>query len=296
MTNSQRTLVATLLGAPNAGKSTLLNQLTGTKVAIVSPKVQTTRQRICGIVMEDDAQLVLTDTPGVFDPKGRFESALVDAARGSIAGTDAVLLLSDAKHDVPDANDPLLRMLEGSKTPIWLVLNKIDLVKKNVLLERAAAWQETGLVSQIFMVSALNGDGVEDLRAALADAAVPGPWLYPPDQLSDMPEKLFAAEITREKLFLRLRQELPYSVMVESEKWEQRGDGSIAINQAIYVERESHKKIVLGKGGSMLKQIGASARHELENLLDCRVHLFLFVKVVPNWKDRAETYQLLGSS
>ena len=284
-----------LVGAPNAGKSTLLNALVGTKVAIVSPKVQTTRTRVLGITIEGDSQLVFVDTPGIFEPRRRLDRAMVAAAWQGAQDADLVVLLVDASADTirPDSWT-IVEGLKSSGRKTVLALNKIDAVKRPRLLELSQTLNREGAFGATFMISALTGDGVDDLRAALAAAVPEGPWLFPEDQLSDMPERLLAAEITREKLFLRLRQELPYAATVETEAWEQRDDGSIAISQVIYVQRDTQKAIVLGKGGQMIKAIGTAARLELEEMLDCRVHIRLFVKVRENWVDDPDRYRDWG--
>ncbi len=289
-----------LVGAPNAGKSTLLNRLVGAKVAIVTPKVQTTRTRVLGIVVAGPAQLVYIDTPGIFEPKRRLERAMVRAAWRGAADADLVLVLVDVRRRPVDADTA--RIINGLKAADWravLVLNKIDLVRRPRLLEIAARLNQAGggpggLFTDTFMVSATRGDGVADLGAFLAGAVPPGPWHYPEDQLSDLPERLLAAELTREQLFLQLHQELPYSIAVETESWEQFRDGSVKIGQIIYVERASQKAIVLGRGGARIKQVGTAARAELETLLGCRVHLKLFVSVREDWRERPDYYREMG--
>ena len=283
-----------LAGAPNAGKSTLLNQLVGAKVSIVSPKVQTTRARVVGIALEGDAQIACVDTPGIFQPKRRLEKAMVEAAWGGVADADLTVLLIDAERGLSGNVRAILEGLEKQGRKVWVVLNKIDLVRKDGLLAVAAELGAMDLVQEIFMVSALSGDGVADLRSALAAAMPPGPWLYPEDQISEMPERLLAAEITREKLFLRLHQELPYALTVETENWTERKDGSVRIDQVIYVAREGHRAIILGKGGKTVRQIGQMAREELSELLERPVHLFLFVKVREKWLDDPARYREMG--
>ena len=283
-----------LAGAPNAGKSTLLNQLVGAKVSIVSPKVQTTRARVVGIALEGDAQIAFVDTPGIFQPKRRLEKAMVEAAWGGVADADLTVLLIDAERGLSGNVRAILEGLEKQGRKVWVVLNKIDLVRKDGLLAVAAELGAMDLVQEIFMVSALSGDGVADLRSALAAAMPPGPWLYPEDQISEMPERLLAAEITREKLFLRLHQELPYALTVETENWTERKDGSVRIDQVIYVAREGHRAIILGKGGKTVRQIGQMAREELSELLERPVHLFLFVKVREKWLDDPARYREMG--
>lgn len=283
-----------LLGAPNAGKSTLLNYLVGAKVSIVTPKVQTTRTRVLGIAIRDDAQIVFVDTPGIFQPKRRLDRAMVAAAWAGAADADIVVLLVDAQKGVTHDARRIVEGLEKAGRKAILALNKIDLVKRDKLLELAATLNESGIFTDIFMISATTGDGVEDLAKTLVERLPEGPWLYPEDQLSDMAERQLAAEITREKLFLQLRQELPYALTVETEEWEDKPDGSVRIAQVIYVQRDSQKSIVLGKGGQMIKTVGAASREDLQELLGCRVHLFLFVKVREKWGDDPERYRDWG--
>lgn len=283
-----------LVGAPNAGKSTLLNRLVGQKVSIVSPKVQTTRARVVGIVMEGQSQIILVDTPGIFAPKRRLEKAMVDAAWAGQEEADRTVVLIDAERGLGEDTNRILQRLAQAGQKVWVALNKIDQVRKDALLALAAQLGEMDCVDSIFMISALNGDGVADLRAAMARLVPESPWLYPEDQVSEMPSRLLAAEITREKLFLRLHQELPYSLTVETEKWTERKDGSVRIDQIVYVSRAGHKPIVLGKGGRTLRQIGQAAREELAELLDRPVHLFLFVKVRERWLDDPARYREMG--
>ena len=284
----------TLAGAPNAGKSTLLNQLVGTKVSIVSPKVQTTRARVTGIALHDNAQIVFVDTPGIFQPKRRLERAMVDAAWGGVEEGDMTVLLIDAKRGITENVERILEGLDQQNRKVWVALNKIDLLKKDDLLGMAAALGEREKIERIFMLSALNGDGVRDLLDALVEQMPVGPWLYPEDQISEMPNRLLAAEIMREKLFLRLHQELPYALTVETESWEEKKDGSVKISQIICVTRDSHKAIVLGKGGKSIRQIGQMAREELSELLERPVHLFTFVKVREKWLDDPARYREMG--
>lgn len=283
-----------VLGAPNVGKSTLINRLVGTKVSIVSPKVQTTRSRVLGITISDMAQIVFIDTPGVFEPRRRLDRAMVAAAWTGAADADRICLLVDAAKGVDRDTAAIVKRLAQQGRRADLVLNKIDLVKKTVLLDLADRLNRDGLFDDIFMISAERGDGVDDLMAHLTAAAPEGPWMFPEDQISDMPERLLAAEITREKLYLQLRQELPYSATVETEAWTEMDDGSVRIEQVIYVQRDTQKAIVLGKKGARIKSIGADARLELEDLLDRRVHLFLFVKVRTNWGDDPDRYRDWG--
>lgn len=284
------------LGAPNAGKSTLLNRLVGQKLAIVSPKAQTTRSRVTGVLVHQESQLILLDAPGVFDAgeSKPFERAMVDCAWRGVADADHVLLLVDARTGLHDETRAIIDRLKGISKPVSLVLNKVDTVHKQALLELTAAANALHPFAQTYMISALKGDGVDRLLDDMAQAVPHGPWLYPEDHLTDIPQRLLASEITREKCFLRLREELPYALTVETESWEERPDGSIKINQTIFVEREGQKGIVLGKGGVMLKAIGQLAREEIERLWECKVHLFLFVKIRENWKTHPDSYQYLG--
>ncbi len=283
-----------LVGAPNAGKSTLLNQLVGAKIAIVSPKVQTTRARVTAIALEGSSQLIFVDTPGIFKPSRRLEKAMVDAAWGGAQDADRVVLIVDAVKGMTADVERIIDGLQKSGRRAHVILNKIDALKRDRLLGLAEAFSRQEIFDDIFMISALKGDGVDDLRAALAKEMPIGPWLYPEDQLALAPMRHLAAEITREKLFLRMNQELPYSLTVETESWEERKDGSVKIQQIIFVSRANHKPIVLGKGGQTIKKIGAMAREELEEMLGRRVHLFLFVKVREKWLDDPERYQEMG--
>ncbi len=283
-----------LVGAPNAGKSTLLNQLVGSKISIVTPKVQTTRARITGICAVGASQIVFVDTPGIFAPRRRLDRAMVEAAWSGARDADVVVVLIDARRGVDKDTRSILDGLAGQKRRALLALNKIDIVKRPALLPLAAEVAASGIFDETFMISALKGDGVADLRDYLAVRMAPGPWLYPEDQLSDIPLRLLAAEITREKLFLRLHQELPYGLAVETESWDEHKDGSVRIGQVIYLQRENHKAIVLGKGGRGIKDTGSTARLELETILDRRVHLFLHVKVAPKWGDDPDRYRDLG--
>ena len=283
-----------IIGAPNAGKSTLLNQLVGSKVAIVTHKVQTTRARIRGIAMEGQTQIVFVDTPGIFKPKRRLDRAMVEAAWGGAGDADLIILMVDMESG---REEDLTRIVDGLKSQgrkAILVLNKVDACPREKLLKTAAALNETGIFTETFMISALKGDGVADLKKYIAGLMPPGPWHYPEDQAADVPLRSLAAEVTREKLFLRLHDELPYSLTVETESWEQKKDGSIRIQQVIFVERDSQKKIALGKGGQTIKTVGQLAREELEEMLGCRVHLFLFVKVRENWSNDPERYREIG--
>lgn len=287
-----------IIGAPNVGKSTLLNALVGSKVAIVTPKVQTTRSRIVGIALVGAAQIVFVDTPGIFAPRKRLDRAMVQAAWSGAEGADHVLLLIDAaraRGGVADANSAaIVAALKERGQEAILVLNKVDKARREDLLKLADTLGREAVLSRVFMISALTGDGVSDLAAHLAGLVPEGPWLYPEDQVAEVPLRQLASEITREKLFLALHQELPYALTVETEKWQERRDGSVRIEQVIFVQRDSQKAIVLGKGGRQIKDIGATARQELEVLLDRKVHLFLFVKVRAGWPDDPERYREMG--
>ena len=285
-----------VLGAPNVGKSTLVNRLVGTKVSIVSPKVQTTRSRVLGICIHGPAQLVFMDTPGIFAPRRRLDRAMVSAAWGGAAEADRVLLLVDGAKGIDDDSRAIIDRLkdQAPQGSVTLIINKVDRAKKPPLLALAEELEREGLFARTYMVSALSGDGVDDLKAGLAAEAPAGPWHFPEDQVSDMPLRLLAAEITREKLYLQLRQELPYAATVETESWEEKEDGSVRIGQVVYVERPTQKGIVLGRGGARIKALGAAARTELEEIFERRVHLFLFVKVREKWGDDPERYRDWG--
>jgi GTPase len=283
-----------LIGATNAGKSTLVNRLVGAKVSIVSHKVQTTRAIIRGIAIEDRTQIVFMDTPGIFKPRRRLDRAMVTTAWGGAKDADIIMLLIDAERGIKGDAETILEGLKEVKQPKILVLNKIDQVKREALLTLTQAANEVVNFEATFMISALNGSGCEDLMKYLAVTLPEGPWYYPEDQISDLPMRQLAAEITREKLFLRLHQELPYASHVETEKWEERKDGSVRIEQVIYVERESQKKIALGKGGEAIKSISTAARKEISEILEQPVHLFLFVKVRENWGDDPERFREMG--
>jgi len=283
-----------LIGAPNAGKSTLINALVGSKVAIVTPKVQTTRTLLRGIAMEGSAQLVFLDTPGIFAPRRRLDRAMVTTAWSGAHDADIVAVLIDAKSGLNDDAEALLKKLEEVRQPKVLILNKVDLVEKAKLLAMAQAANEAAKFETTFMISATKGDGVADVRQWLAAHVPQGPWHYPEDEVSDAPVRQLASEITREKLYLKLHQELPYQSTVETESWTERKDGSVRIEQTIYVERDSQKKIVLGKGGQSIKAIGEAARRELTDILEKKVHLFLFVKVREGWGDDPERYRQMG--
>ncbi|MFD9898010.1 GTPase Era [Mesorhizobium sp. UC74_2] len=283
-----------LIGAPNAGKSTLINQLVGTKVSIVTHKVQTTRALVRGIATHGSAQIVLVDTPGIFKPKRRLDTAMVTTAWGGAKDADLVLVLIDAERGIKGDADAILDKLADVRQPKILVLNKVDRVKPETLLTLTKAINERVAFERTFMVSALTGSGCKDLLNYLGEALPVGPWYYPEDQISDLPMRQLAAEITREKLYLRLHQELPYASHVETEKWEEKKDGSVRIEQVIYIERDSQKKIVLGHKGETIRAIGESARKEIGEILEQKVHLFLFVKVRENWGDDPERYRQMG--
>jgi GTPase len=283
-----------LIGAPNAGKSTLLNTLVGAKVSIVSHKVQTTRALVRGIVMSGEAQVIFVDTPGIFAPKRRLDRAMVTSAWGGAGDADLAGLLIDARKGLDDDNLSILDRLAEVRQPKFLILNKIDLVKPEALLKLAAAAGEKVAFEKTFMVSALNGGGVADVVTWLAGRLPAGPWLYPEDQISDLPLRMLASEITREKLFLRLHEELPYESHVETESWKVQKDGSVRVEQTIYVERDSQKKIVIGKGGATIKAISTGARKEITEIAEAEVHLFLFVKVRENWANDPERYREMG--
>ena len=285
-----------LIGAPNAGKSTLMNHIVGSKVSIVTPKVQTTRSRVRGIVMEASAQIIFVDTPGIFTPKRRLDRAMVDAAwRGADDG-DVLLLMHDvARSQIDEDTKLIVAKLQEQNVPVSLVLNKIDLAPPDRLLQRAAELSEMLDFEKVFMVSAQSGSGIADLRQWLASKMPASPYLFDPDDLSDLPQRLLAAEILREKLFLNLHQELPYQLTVETEAWTERDDGSAEINLTIYVAREGHRGIILGKGGQTMRRIGQAARLELEEALDRRIHLFAHVKYRKDWmndRDRFNAWDL----
>ncbi|MHA7886083.1 MULTISPECIES: GTPase Era [Roseicyclus] len=285
-----------LIGEPNAGKSTLLNRMVGAKVSIVTHKVQTTRARIRGVALEGDAQIVFVDTPGLFRPRRRLDRAMVAAAWGGAADADVVVLLIEAHRGKTEGVDAILEAL-GEKAQgrrVALAINKIDRVEAKALLALTEKMNAAYPFEQTFMISAEKGYGVDDLRKWLAEAMPEGPWLYPEDQIADLPMRMIAAEMTREKLTLRLHQELPYQLTVETEHWEERKDGSARIDQVVYVARDGHKGILLGKGGETIKAVSKAAREELEEFLGRKVHLFLQVKVRPNWLDEAERYSEMG--
>ncbi len=288
-----------VIGAPNAGKSTLVNALVGQKVSIVTHKAQTTRFQIRGVAVRDHAQIILVDTPGVFAPKRRLDRAMVRAAWDGVADADAVLHVVDAAAAVKrgassEEAELVAEGLSKIRAPAILALNKIDLVAREALLALIASLTEKSAYEQVFMISALTGDGVEDVATSLAARMPEGPWHYPEDQVADLSVRLLAAEVTREKVFLRLHDEIPYAATVETEMWTEREDGSARVDQIIYVSRDSHKRIAVGEGGRTIKAIGQSAREELEKMLDRRIHLFLHVKVVENWMDDSRRFAELG--
>ncbi len=290
-----------IIGAPNAGKSTLVNALVGSKVAIVSPKVQTTRMNVRGVAMRGETQMIFVDTPGIFQPRRRLDRAMVAAAWSGAGDADAVVHLVDAAEVTAKPNGhaaadttAIIENLQKSQRKAALALNKIDAMKREDLLPLAEKLNATGVYEQIFMISALKGDGLEALGAWCESRMPEGPFLYSPEQSADIPSRLLASEITREKLYLRLHDELPYACAVETEKWEERKDGSVKIDQIIYVQRDGQKAIVLGKNGAAIKGIGAASRKELEQIFDRRVHLFLFVKVREDWADKREHYREMG--
>ncbi len=291
----QRAGFVAILGAPNAGKSTLLNHLVGSKVSIVSPKVQTTRRRIIGITVHRQTQIMFIDTPGIFAPQRRFDRAMVNAAWTIAEDADIALVLVDASRGIDRNTGLVLDGLAKATTPRYLVVNKIDLSAKQALLPLVQNLHNRLAFEETFLVSALQGDGCDKIIDCVAARLPEGPWLYPEDQLSDLSQRSLAAEITREKIFHRLHQELPYSITVETENWTESSSGDeVRIDQTIYVMRDSQKAIVLGNGGRMIKIIGAAAREELEQLLEVRVHLFLFVKVRPQWMEDPERYAEMG--
>ena len=288
-----------LIGAPNAGKSTLLNQLLGQKLSIVSPKAQTTRMRVLGLLCEGDTQIGLIDTPGLFNGKTgsskKLEKTMQDSIASSLEDADLVLFLVDASgRDDDERVQAILDRLQTKRCPVCLVLNKTDKIHREKLLPLAQKFGDLGLFDEIFMISALSGDGLAPLRAKIFGAMPQGPWLFPEDEISDMPARLLAAETTREQLFLKLHDELPYEATVLPDKWENKNDGSAVIHQTILVTRPAHRAIVLGKGGQMIKSIGLAARLEIARLLDRRVHLFLDVRVDEKWQDKGEFYRLFG--
>lgn len=293
--SAQRCGFVSIIGAPNAGKSTLVNRLVGAKVSIVSPKVQTTRTRVMGVVNHDDTQIVFVDTPGIFQPRKRLEKAMVAAAWQGTADAEEIMLLVDVgKGRINEDTKSIIGRLKDTQRNVILLLNKIDMLQKDKLLALAAELNGEGIFKETFMISALTGDGVDALMQALASRMPEGPWMFGEDQISDMPMRLLAAEITREKIFLQLGDELPYSSTVETEQWEDFDNGDVKISQTVYVMRDSQKAIVLGKGGARIKKIGQAAREELEDILERRVHLSLFVKVRDKWTDDPARYAAWG--
>ena len=290
MNEPRRCGTIAVLGAPNAGKSTLINRLVGSKVSIVSPKVQTTRARVLAIAMHGAAQLIFIDTPGIFAPKRRLERAMVAAAWAGAQDADAVVLLLDAARGLDEDTARIIDGLANAKRRAILAINKVDRVARERLLPLTDELTKRGIFDAVFMISSLTGDGVDDLAAHLARTMPEGPWLFPEDQISDVPLRLLAAELVREQVFIQLHQELPYAITVETDEWEERKDGSVKITATVHVARDSHKPIVLGKGGVQIKRIGAAARVELERVLERRVHLFLHVRVTENWADDRERY------
>lgn len=283
-----------VVGAPNAGKSTLINDLVGAKVTIVSPKVQTTRNRILGVALCGETQIILVDTPGIFTaPKRRLEKSMVRSAWDSLGDADGIMVIIDVSRKTFEETEAILQKLEAQKKKVSVVLNKIDLISREQLLSLAQLFSRP-FIDQIFMISALKGDGTQDIKTYWAETLPEGPWLFPEDQLSDLSERLLAAEITREEIFFRLHDELPYAIWVETEAWEEFKDGSVKISQSIYVQRDSQKPIVLGQGGKQIKAIGAAARRQLTVLLQRPVHLFLQVKVKSNWMDNPRLYASIG--
>ncbi len=291
---TQRAGLVAVVGAPNAGKSTLVNALVGQKVAIVTPKAQTTRARLMGIAIEGEAQILLVDTPGLFEPKRRLDRAMVAAVWEGAKDADLIALVIDAARGINRGIEDIAMRLKDRREAKLLVLNKVDIAKKDELLALAAAMNERIGFTDTFMVSATTGDGIADLKTALAERMPEGPWLFPEDQVSDATDRMMAAEVTREQLYLRLHAELPYASAIETEKYEERKDGSVAIHQQILVGRPTQKAIVLGKGGSMIRAIGEAARTQLSALLGRKVHLFLHVKVKPDWEEDRGLYREIG--
>lgn len=292
--NAPRCGFVALIGAPNAGKSTLLNRLVGGKVSIVSHKVQTTRSLVRGVMVRESTQLIFVDTPGIFAPKRRLDRAMVSSAWGGAGDADLIALLIDAERGMDDEASAILDTLKERHQPHILLLNKIDLVERATLLSLAARLNERANFEAVFMISAEKGFGCDDVLSYLQEKMPAGPWLFPEDQMTDIPMRQFAAEITREKLFLRLHQELPYASTVETEAWTEMKNGDVRIEQTIYVQRDSQKKIVLGKGGQTIKAISTAARREISEILERKVHLFLFVKVREGWLDDPERYREMG--
>jgi GTP-binding protein Era len=293
MTDTRAGFVA-VIGAPNAGKSTLVNALVGQKVAIVSPKAQTTRARLMGIAIQGSVQILLVDTPGIFQPRRRLDRAMVAAAWTGAQDAELILLVVDAAVGASSEVERIVASLGQRRHPLFLVLNKVDLVKKPQLLTLSSDLTQRLKPDKVFMISAAEGDGVPDLKEALAEAMPQGPWLYPDDEISDATDRMIAAELTREQIVNQLHQELPYATAVETETWEDRPDGSTVIRHQILVERDSQKAIVIGKGGRRLKEIGAAARTQIAEHLGRPVHLFLHVKVAPKWGEDRSLYEQIG--
>lgn len=293
MNNNQKCGFVALMGAPNVGKSTLVNNLVGSKISIVTPKVQTTRASIKGIYTHGDIQLVFIDTPGLFNAKEKLEKAIVQEAWKRVEEADYLALLVDAKRGICKDTKQVINSLKQQGKKASLIINKIDLIKRETLFELSTQLNEEGVFTETFMVSALKGDGTQKLIEHFSNVASEGPWMFPEDQIMDAPIKFYAAEVTREKIFMKLQQELPYSIAVETEKWEETKK-AINIHQVIYVRKQGQKGIILGKSGTMIKQIGASSRRELEEALEKKINLFLFVKVRENWVDNPSIYQEIG--
>ncbi len=291
---NQRCGVAAIIGAPNAGKSTLVNQLVGQKVAIVSPKAQTTRTRMIGLAMLENTQIMLVDTPGIFQPSRRLDRAMVAAAWEGTGGADVTCLIIDGKAGLGAKVEKITERLQGHEGKLWLIVNKVDIARKDKLLPHVAKLSEVLSLDQVYFISAQTGEGVDELKAALAAAMPEGPWHYPEDQVSDGTERILAAEITREQLYLQLHQELPYASTVETEQYKEREDGSLEIHQQILIARSSQKGIVLGKQGARLKEIGSAARAELSRITGVKVHLYLHVKVKENWDEDRSVYRDMG--
>jgi len=291
---NQRCGVIAIVGAPNAGKSTLVNALVGQKVAITSPKAQTTRTRVMGVAIEGDAQIVLVDTPGIFQPKRRLDRAMVQAAWGGAQGADLIALIMDGKAGLGPKVEPIIEALSGRSERKWLILNKVDIAAKDKLLVHTQKLNDILGFEEIFFVSASTGDGLPELKSAFAAAMPEGPWHFPEDQVSDATDRMLAAEITREQFYHQLHAELPYAAAVDTEKYSEREDGSVEIHQQILVGRPTQRAIVLGKGGQRLKEIGSKARAELSALLGCRVHLYLHVKVKEDWEEDRGIYRDIG--
>ena len=295
MLEEKRSGFIAVIGSPNSGKSTLINHFIGQKVTIVTRKVQTTRSVIRGICIHKESQLVFSDTPGIFEPKRRLDRAMVEAAWGSSSDADIILFLYDAqKNRIDNETNKILDELGQSRKKKILVLNKVDLVDNKTLLPLIKNFESICSFDATFIVSALTGEGSKEVLSYLAKNLPKGPWLYPEDEITDLPARLLAAEITREQIFMRLHQELPYATTVETEEWTERDDGAIVINQIIYLKKAGHKKIVIGKNGSMIKMLGKAARLEIEQILERSVHLFLFVKVRENWMDDPDRYKIWG--